>query len=80
MRVNSQKKQDQKIVVMDRFRIFHYLDKVNASIETVLNILGVSFIIILMFFTACEIIGRYAFNQPIPGYVENTELIMAAIE
>ena len=79
MRVNSQKEQDQKTSVMDRFRIFHYLDKVNASIETVLNILGVSFIIILMFFTASEIIGRYVFNQPIPGYVENTELIMAAI-
>ena len=64
---------------MDRFRIFHFLDKVNASIETILNMIGVTFIIILMFFTACEILGRYIFNQPIPGYVENTELIMAAI-
>ena len=64
---------------MDQFRVFHYLDKANAHVENVLNVLGVAFIIILMFFTACEILGRYLFNQPIPGYVEDTELIMAAI-
>jgi C4-dicarboxylate transporter DctQ subunit len=65
--------------VMDHFRIFHYLDRINARIETILNVLGVTFIIILMFFTACEILGRYLFNNPIPGYVEDTELIMGAI-
>jgi len=79
MKRSNQKGQDQKVSVMDQYRIFGYLDKANAYVENVLNALGVVFIIILMFFTACEIVGRYVFNQPIPGYVEDTELIMAAI-
>ena len=41
--------------------------------------IGVVFILILMFFTASEIIARYIFTWPIPGYVEDVELIMAAI-
>jgi TRAP-type C4-dicarboxylate transport system permease small subunit len=65
--------------VMDRFRIFQSVDRLSASIEDVLNIIGVSFIMVIMFFTAFEIVGRYVFNKPIPGYVENTELIMIAI-
>lgn len=79
MKGNNQNAQDQKMPVMDQCRVFHYLDKANAYAENVLNALGVVFIIILMFFTACEIVGRYVFNHPIPGYVEDTELIMAAI-
>jgi len=79
MKRNDQKEQNQKTPVMDQFRIFHYLDKVNTYIESLLAVLSVTFIIILMFFTAFEIVGRYFFNQPIPGYVEDTELIMAAI-
>lgn len=64
---------------MDRFQVFHYLDKGNAYIETVLNVTGVIFIVILMLFTASEIIARYVFTSPIPGYVEDVELIMAAV-
>jgi TRAP-type C4-dicarboxylate transport system permease small subunit len=79
MKRSKQRGQEQKVTVMDQYQIFHYLDRINAHIETVLNVLGVTFIIILMFFTACEILGRYLFNNPIPGYVEDTELIMAAI-
>ena len=79
MQEKDQKEQNQKIPVVDQLWLFHYLDKVNAYIENVLNVLGVAFLIILMFFTAVEIVGRYLFNQPIPGYVEDTELIMAAI-
>jgi C4-dicarboxylate transporter DctQ subunit len=71
--------EDQKVSYMDRFRVFHYLDKGNAYIETILNVIGVIFILILMLFTASEIIARYVFTSPIPGYVEDVELIMAAI-
>ena len=71
--------EDQKVSYMDRFRVFYYLDKGNAYIETVLNVTGVIFIVILMLFTASEIIARYVFTSPIPGYVEDVELIMAAI-
>ena len=64
---------------MDGIRSFHLFDKYSARIETGLNIIGVIFIMLLMALTAGEIIGRYAFNKPIPGYVEDVELIMAAI-
>ena len=37
------------------------------------------FIAVMMILTAVEIVGRYLFNHPIPGYVEDVELIMAAI-
>ena len=79
MEKNNQSANIQEKSLMDRFRFFYFLDKKSASVETVLNIIGVGFIIIIMFFTAVEIIGRYLFNQPIPGYVENTELMMLAI-
>lgn len=79
MKIKGPEAKDQKTPVMDHFPIFHRIDKCNAFIETVLNIIGVVFILILMFFTASEIISRYAFNWPIPGYVEDVELIMAAI-
>ena len=79
MKINDRKTKDQQTSVMDQFQVFHYLDKGNAFIETALNVIGVVFILILMFFTASEIIARYAFNCPIPGYVEDVELIMAAI-
>ena len=77
--VDMKRAEDQKISYMDRFRVFHFLDKGNAYIETVLNVTGVIFIVILMLFTASEIIARYVFTWPIPGYVEDVELIMAAI-
>jgi TRAP-type C4-dicarboxylate transport system permease small subunit len=79
MKIKSPGVEYQRLAVMDQFRIFRYLDNGNAFIETVLNIIGVTFILILMFFTASEIIARYVFNWPIPGYVEDVELIMAAI-
>ncbi|MCK4829257.1 TRAP transporter small permease [bacterium] len=79
MEINKQKAKDQKIPVMDNFRIFHYLDGISNYIETALNIVGVVFILILMVFTASEIIARYLFTWPIPGYVEDVELIMAAL-
>jgi TRAP-type C4-dicarboxylate transport system permease small subunit len=79
MVTNDRKTIDQKTSIMDQFRVFRCLDKGNAIIETALNVIGVVFILILMFFTASEIIARYIFTWPIPGYVEDVELIMAAI-
>jgi C4-dicarboxylate transporter DctQ subunit len=79
MKTNDRRTKDPEASVMDRFRVFHYLDKGNGIVETVLNVIGVIFILILMFFTASEIISRYLFTYPIPGYVEDVELFMAAI-
>ena len=75
----SQKKSPDKTPYMDGIRSFHFFDRLSEKLETVLNIIGVIFILILMVLTAAEIIGRYAFNSPIPGYVEDVELMMAAI-
>ena len=79
METNDQKEKDQNMFIVDQLPIFHYLNKGNTYVENILNVLGVIFIIILMFFTASEIVARYLFNHPIPGYVEDTELIMAAV-
>lgn len=69
----------EKTSAFDQVPAFRFLDRFFARIETWLNLVGVTFILILMIMTAAEIFGRYVFNHPIPGYVENTELIMAAI-
>jgi TRAP-type C4-dicarboxylate transport system permease small subunit len=79
MKVDCQKDEVLETPVTDHYRLFSFLDKGTAKVETMLNIIGVSFIMIIMLLTACEITGRYLFNQPIPGYVENTELMMVAI-
>lgn len=79
MEIHNSRAEDRKPADMDRFQFFRYLDKGNAYIETVLNVTGVVFILILMLFTASEIIARYVFIHPIPGYVEDVELIMAAV-
>jgi C4-dicarboxylate transporter, DctQ subunit len=78
MKINQKKPSDQ-IPFMDGIKAFHLFDLASARIETVLNIIGVIFIMLLMILTAAEIIGRYTFNRPIPGYVEDVELMMAAI-
>ncbi|MBN1105730.1 MAG: TRAP transporter small permease [Deltaproteobacteria bacterium] len=75
----GKKRSEEPLSGTERFRVFRYLDKANSYVETVLNVIGVVFILILMLFTASEIIGRYLFVYPIPGYVEDVELIMAAI-
>lgn len=78
MQFDQSENQDQR-PVMDGIKVFHVFDRFSGRVEAVLNIIGVFFIMILMVLTAAEIVGRYLFNQPIPGYVEDTELIMAAI-
>ena len=75
----SHNKPPGQIPVMDGIKVFHFFDRFSARIETVLNIIGVVFIMLLMILTAAEIIGRYVFNNPIPGYVEDVELMMAAV-
>lgn len=75
----SHNKPPGQIPVMDGIKVFHFFDRFSARIETVLNIIGVVFIMLLMILTAAEIFGRYVFNNPIPGYVEDVELMMAAV-
>ena len=55
------------------------LDRVLKQADTMLNLICVSLIMVLMFFAASEIIGRYFFNSPIPGHIEIVELIMVGV-
>lgn len=50
-----------------------------TTVETFLNLAGACLIAFVMFFTATGIIMRYAFNAPIYGKVEITELVMAGL-
>lgn len=79
MKKDSQDMQSQKVPILKQFPIFGYTERFIASIDTVLNLVSVTFIMFLMLFAAAEIVGRYLFNHPIPGHVEIVELIMAAV-
>jgi len=79
MLTDSVKREGGKPAVMDRYAGFCSFERVCNRLETALNMIGVYLIMILMFFTAGEIIGRFFFNNPIPGYVETSELMMAGI-
>ncbi|MBW2146584.1 MAG: TRAP transporter small permease [Deltaproteobacteria bacterium] len=68
-----------KIPVLMRLAHFRYIEEVAASIETGMNFASVVLIMFLMFFATGEVAGRYIFNQPIPGHVEITEQLMAAV-
>lgn len=50
-----------------------------SVVEGVFNDLGGALMILLMLGTVSEIVGRRAFNSPIRGYIEISELIMAGV-
>ena len=62
-----------------RSRILTGVETAISKVEGTLNIVGVALIMILMFLTVADIIGRYVFLSPILGAVEISELIMAPI-
>jgi len=53
-------------------RIFYYYEKV----EYFLFFVGASIIMLLMFMLSAEVVGRYVFNQPIPGQMEFVESLL----
>jgi TRAP-type C4-dicarboxylate transport system permease small subunit len=48
-------------------------------LETVLLCGSVLVILFVMFFVGAEVVMRYAFNSPIPGHLEGSELLMPII-
>ena len=70
---------NQQTPAWKRSAILRVVDGKLRVIEDWLNLVSVFIIMFLMFFATAEIIGRYAFNSPIPGHVEIVELIMAGI-
>ena len=65
--------------VWKKSAFFRKFEAVVSLIEDWLNLGSVYIIMFLMFFATAEIVGRYFFNNPIPGHVELVELIMAGI-
>jgi TRAP-type C4-dicarboxylate transport system permease small subunit len=62
-----------------RFSLLRAIEGKIRIIEDWLNLCSVFIIMFLMFFATAEILGRYLFNNPIPGHVEIVELIMAGV-
>ncbi len=62
-----------------RFTLLCAVESKIKNIENGLNLASVFIIMFLMFFATAEILGRYIFNNPIPGHVEIVELIMAGV-
>lgn len=70
---------NQQTAAWKRFGALRAIEGKIRVVEDWLNLVSVFIIMFLMFFATAEIIGRYAFNAPIPGHVEIVELIMAGI-
>lgn len=47
-----------------------------SAFETGMNLFGASSIMVLIFLVTADVIGRYAFNNPLPGQMEITEMLM----
>lgn len=70
---------NQPTAAWKRFNLLRIIEGKIRIVEDWLNLVSVFIIMFLMFFATAEIIGRYAFNAPIPGHVEIVELVMAGI-
>ena len=62
-----------------RFSFAVYLERGFSVIETGLNYTGVVLIIFLMFFVTTGVLGRYFFNQPLAGYWDMAEMMLAVL-
>jgi TRAP-type transport system small permease protein len=50
-----------------------------AVLQTALGFTSASVLFLMMLITAVDVVGRYVFNQPLPGGFEVTELLLAAL-
>ncbi len=57
----------------------HKLEAMAARVEAALNLVAIALVLFIMVFVTAEILGRYLFNNPIPGHLELSELFMPAI-
>lgn len=55
------------------------VDPLLARVEEILTFLSTGFILFVMLFVCAEVVMRYAFNSPIPGHLELSELFMPVI-
>ncbi|MEZ5851704.1 MAG: TRAP transporter small permease [Hyphomicrobiaceae bacterium] len=59
--------------------LFSYIRTIARYAEYVLLAGSVLMILVVMAFVCAEIVMRYAFNAPIPGHLEGSELLMPMI-
>ncbi len=55
------------------------VQRIARTISHILGSAGIGFIIILMFITCIDVLGRYIFNRPLSGTYELSELCMASL-
>ena len=60
-------------------KTFQLLDRYADRISNIFNIIGVSFLMLMMFLVATDVFLRYLFNSPIEGVYEAIELMMAMV-
>ena len=60
-------------------RPFVFVERWVSRPEDWLNLAGVSLIVVTMFITVADVVGRYFFNSPIFGIVDVIEVSMAGI-
>lgn len=60
-------------------KVTHSLDAVIGYTSRVLNIIGVTCLVVMMLLTVTDVFMRYVLTQPIKGSVELTEYLMAVV-
>ena len=60
-------------------RRFQSIGRGIMSLSRMLNLVGVSFLVILMLLTTADVAGRYFFNNPLSGALELSEYFMAVV-
>ncbi|MFH1487927.1 MAG: TRAP transporter small permease [Pseudomonadota bacterium] len=60
-------------------RVFAGLGKIVQGLSKILNVIGISILAVLMFFTVTDVCLRYFFNRPFASSFELTEFMMAVV-
>lgn len=55
------------------------MERVSLALNRILHYVGGMALVVLMFLTVSDVFGRYAFNRPVRGTFELTELAMVVI-
>jgi TRAP-type C4-dicarboxylate transport system permease small subunit len=55
------------------------MKRFGAALQAALGFTSASVLFLMMLITAVDVVGRYVFNQPLPGGFELTELLLAAL-
>jgi len=68
-----------EITVSGRSSLLGYADRGFGAIERWLGYLGMTFLIGLMVMVVFEVVARYVFGNPIVGYIDIMEMMMAVL-